>query len=181
MNKTIGIIIGSLRKDSYNRKVAEYVASLVPDGVIAQFIDIGSVPLYNADLEENPPVAWLTLREEIKSVDAVLFFTPEYNRTIPGALKNALDVGSRPYGQSAWNAKPGGIVSVSPGAIGAFGANHHLRQALTFLNIYTMQQPEAYVGNIASVMDENGKVVNPDTQKFFKAYLEAFIAWMNKF
>ncbi len=181
MKKTFGFIIGSLRKKSFNRAVANYMASVVPADIDVKFIEIGDLPFYNEDLDAATPPAWQRLREEVKSVDALLFFTPEYNRTIPAALKNALDVGSRPYGQSAWGGKPGGIVSVSPGAIGGFGANHHLRQALTFLNVYTMQQPEAYIGNITASLDAEGKVVNEDTQNFLQSYIVAFVDWSKKF
>ncbi len=181
MGKTIGIIVGSLRKDSFNRAVARHVASLAPEEIDTRFIDISALPFYNQDLEETPPPAWLKLREEVRSADALLFFTPEYNRSIPAVLKNALDVGSRPYGQNSWSGKPGGIVSVSPGAIGAFGSNHHLRQTLTCLNVYTLQQPEAYLGHIDSSVDEQGQVVSENTRKFLQAYMDAFVAWMGRF
>ncbi|HAF82255.1 MAG TPA: ACP phosphodiesterase, partial [Brevundimonas sp.] len=116
-----------------------------------------------------------------EAVQAVLFVTPEYNRSIPGALKNALDVGSRPYGRSIWAGKPAAIVSVSPGAIGAFGANHHLRQPLVFLNMPTMQQPEAYVGNVAGLLnEEDGRLKNEGTREFLKEFLDAFAAWIEK-
>lgn len=177
----IGIVVGSLRKQSFNKSVGEYVASLFPEGYESVFIDFSKLSIYSQDLEDTPPESWVEFRNSVRDLDALLFITPEYNRSIPGGLKNALDVGSRPYGQSVWGGKPGGIISVSPGAVGAFGANHHLRQVLTFLNVYTMQQPEAYVGGISSVLDENGKVVNEDTQKFLKAYADAYIDWINKF
>jgi chromate reductase, NAD(P)H dehydrogenase (quinone) len=115
----------------------------------------------------------------VKAADAVRFVTPEYNRSIPGALKNAIDVGSRPYGQSVWNGKPGAVVSVSPGALGAFGANHNIRQAMVFLNVPMMQMPEAYVGGIAGVFDEAGNLTNESTRGFFKAFMEAYAAWVN--
>ncbi len=181
MKKTIGILVGSLRKNSFNRSVANYVVSLLPAEVEAKFIEIGDVPFYNEDLEATPPQQWLRLRQEIKSVDAVLFFTPEYNRSIPAILKNALDVGSRPYGKSSWSGKAGGVISISPGAIGGFGANHHLRQVISCLNIYSLQQPEAYIGNITAALNESGEVVNPETQAFLKSYVAAFVDWINKF
>jgi len=179
--KKIGVFVGSLRKGSFNRSVAEYLAALVPDGYQAQFFDIGGLQLYNQDLDENPPQAWVEFRAAVKELDAFLFVTPEYNRSIPGVLKNALDVGSRPYGQSVWSGKPGGVVSVSPGAIGGFGANHHLRQVLSFLNVYALQQPEAYIGNATSLLDKEGNVVNEDSKTFFKNYIERFIDWIEKF
>lgn len=179
--KTIGIVVGSLRKGSFNKSIANYVASLLPAEYEAKFIDISDVDLFNEDLEANSPAAWTRLREEVKASDAYLFFTPEYNRSVPAALKNALDVASRPYGQNVWAHKPAGIVSVSMGSIAAFGANHHLRQTLTFLDVYPLQQPEAYIGNVTSVLDEKGNVVNEGTQNFLKTYVDAFTSWVEKF
>lgn len=179
--KTIGIVVGSLRKDSYNRIVAEYIQEQLPKEYETVFIDFSKVDLYSEDLEQNPPQSWVDMRKAVKNVDALLFVTPEYNRSIPGGLKNALDVGSRPYGQSVWGGKPGAVISVSPGAIGAFGANHHLRQVLTFLNVYTMQQPEAYVGNIAASLDGEQNLANEATKGFLSTFAEAFIQWIEKF
>ena len=115
---------------------------------------------------------------EIKATDAVLFVTPEHNRSVPAALKNALDIGSRPYGQSMWNGKPGAVVSSSLGGIGGFGANHHLRQTLTFLNVLTMQQPEAYIGNVGQLFDAEGRIANDSTRDFLKSYAQAFANWV---
>src|SRR6202040_876980 len=117
-----------------------------------------------------PPAQWTAFRQRVKAADAVLFVTPEYNRSVPAVLKNALDVGSRPYGNSVWDCKPGAIVSGSPGAIGAFGANHHLRQSLVFLNVPTMQQPAAYLGHAHKLFDEHGKLINDDSRKFLQAF-----------
>jgi chromate reductase len=179
--KKIGIIVGSLREKSFNRSVANYVASRLPQGYEATFIDYSKLEIYNQDLDETPTDSWVEFRKTIKPLDALLFVTPEYNRSIPGGLKNALDVGSRPYGQSVWNGKPGAIISVSPGAIGGFGANHHLRQVLAFLNVYTLPQPEAYLGQAASFLDENGRVTHDGTQSFLQTFTDAFIGWINKF
>jgi len=179
--KTIGIIVGSLRKGSFNKSVAEYVSSQFPKGYKTAFLDFSELSLYNQDLDETPPKTWVKFREAVKGVDAVLFVTPEYNRSIPGGLKNALDVGSRPYGHSVWGGKPGGVISVSPGAIGGFGANHHLRQVLAFLDVYTMQQPEAYVGNVMADLDKNGQVATEHLQTFLKNYVDAFVAWVDRF
>ncbi|MFT4146847.1 MAG: NAD(P)H-dependent oxidoreductase [Mobilitalea sp.] len=179
--KTIGIIVGSLRKGSFNKSIANYVASVLPEGYEAKFIDLNGIELFNEDLEGNPPESWTRLREEVKSSDAYLFFTPEYNRSVPAALKNALDVASRPYGQSVWTGKPAGVVSVSMGGISGFGANHHLRQTLTFLDVYPLQQPEAYIGNVMGLVDENGNLVNEGTQNFLKTYVAAFVNWVEKF
>jgi len=179
--KKFGIIVGSLRRESFNRSVGKYLASIAPQNYPVSFPDIGTLELYNQDLDDTPTDAWVEFRNEIKALDAFLFVTPEYNRSIPGVLKNALDVGSRPYGQSVWTGKPGGIVSVSPGAIGGFGATHHLRQVLSFLNVYTMQQPEAYVGNIIEALDDSGQVVAENTQAFLGEYMDSFIQWIDRF
>ncbi|GAC46075.1 flavoprotein [Pediococcus acidilactici NGRI 0510Q] len=140
----IGIMVGSLRKGSFNRLVAQTFEKLLPREVEPVWIEVGDLPLYNEDLDtDNPPLAWQNLRQAVQSVDGVMFFTPEYNRSVPAALKNAIDVGSRPMGQNVWDGKPALVVTVSPGGIGGFGANHHLRQSLTFVNMPVLQQPEA--------------------------------------
>jgi len=179
--KKIGIIVGSLRKESFNRAVAEYMASVAPESYSVSFPDIGKLELYNQDLDDTPTDAWVEFRNEIKALDALLFVTPEYNRSIPGVLKNAVDIGSRPYGQSVWTGKPGGVVSVSPGAIGGFGANQHLKQVLSCLNVYLMNQPEAYVGNIIEALDDSGRVVSEHTQAFLSQYMKRFIKWIDRF
>jgi chromate reductase len=172
------VIIGSLRKGSINRQVANALAELAPASLKLNIIEIGHLPIYNQDVDENPPAAWTAFRERIKAADAVLLVTPEHNRSIPAALKNALDIGSRPYGKSAWNGKPGAVVSASPSAIGGFGANHHLRQSLVFLNVPTMQQPEAYVGGADKLFDANGKLANDGTRTFLQSFMQAFAAWI---
>lgn len=179
--KTIGIIIGSLREKSFNKSVGDYLVSIFPAGYEARFIDWSTLTIYNQDLDATPPQEWVDFRDSIRDLDALLFITPEYNRSMPGGLKNALDIGSRPYGKSVWGGKPGGVISVSPGAIGGFGANNHLRQVLAFLDVYTLQQPEAYVGNIMTSLDDEGKVVNEDTQKFLQSYAKKFTAWVDTF
>ncbi|MGO9007672.1 MAG: NADPH-dependent FMN reductase [Beijerinckiaceae bacterium] len=176
--RDVAVFVGSLRKDSINRKLANALADLAPSSLKLGIVEIGQLPLYNQDADSNPPTAWTAFRERLKAADAVLFVTPEYNRSVPAALKNALDVGSRPYGQSAWNGKPGAIVSASPGAIGGFGANHHLRQSLVFLNVPAMQQPEAYIGGADKLFDASGKLVNDGTRKFLQGFMQAFAAWI---
>lgn len=180
--KKIGILVGSLRKDSYTRKAANALVSLAPSTLTFEFIDIGALPLYNQDLEENgavAPAVWTAFRERVKGCDGVLFFTPEYNRSVPAALKNAIDVGSRPYGSSVWGGKPGAIVSVSPGAIGGFGANHHLRQSMVFLDVPLLQQPEAYIGGAAKLFDDSGKLVNEGTQQILQKFAAAYAHWVD--
>ena len=176
--REVAVFIGSLRKDSLNRKVANALAELAPPALKLDIIEIGQLPLYNQDEEATPPAAWTAFRERVKAADAVLFVTPEYNLSVPAPLKNALDVGSRPYGQNVWNGKPGAVVSVSPGAIGGFGANHHLRQSLVFLNVPAMQQPEAYIGGADKIFDANGKLTNDGTRTFLQNFLLAFAAWI---
>jgi len=179
--RNVAVIVGSLRKDSISRKMAHALAAAAPASLKLQIVEIGHLPLYNQDLEEaNPPAAWVSFRERIKASDAVLFVTPEYNRSVPAALKNALDVGSRPSGKSAWNGKPGAVVSVSQGALGAFGANHHLRQSLVFLNVPTLQQPEAYIGGAAGLFDAHGNLSNESTRDFLRKFMEAYAAWIEQ-
>jgi chromate reductase len=174
----IAVLVGSLRKESFNRKMAKALMKLSPDSLSLEIIEIGGIPLYNQDLDDNPPAAWTAFREHIKKVDGVLFVTPEYNRSVPGALKNAIDVGSRPYGKNAWAGKPGAVVSVSPGAIGGFGANHHLRQSLVFIDVPTMPQPEAYIGKAGEIFDERGDLANESTREFATEFMKAFAAWV---
>ncbi|PXX64859.1 NAD(P)H-dependent FMN reductase [Pseudomonas sp. LAMO17WK12:I10] len=172
---TIAVLVGSLRKASINRKVALALAELAPANLRLNIVEIGDLPLYNEDIDVDPPAAYRTFREQVRAVDAVLFVTPEYNRSVPAPMKNAIDVGSRPYGKSAWSGKPGAVISASPGAIGGFGANHHLRQSLVFLNVPCMQQPEAYLGGAGSAFDEAGKLsesVKPFLQNFINAYAQ---------
>ncbi|MGE5546508.1 MAG: NADPH-dependent FMN reductase [Solirubrobacterales bacterium] len=178
MDRDVAVIVGSLRKDSINRKVANALIALAPAPLKLSLVDIGNLPLYNQDEDSQPPQAWTDFRQRIKAADAVLFVTPEYNRSIPGGLKNALDVGSRPYGQSAWEGKPGAVVSASPGAIGGFGANQHLRQTFVFLNIPAMQQPEAYLGGADKLFAADGTLANEKTRHFLEGFMQAFANWI---
>lgn len=178
--RDVAVLVGSLRKGSFNRKTALALAELAPPSLALEIVEIRQLPHYDQDLDESPPAEWASFRERIRRADAVLFVTPEYNRSVPGVLKNAIDVGSRPYGKSAWQSKPGAVISVSPSAIGAFGANHHLRQSLVFLDVFAMQQPEAYVGNASTLFDESGKLKNESTREFLKGYIDAFAAWIER-
>ena len=177
----VATLVGSLRKESLNRRAAHAIAGLAPKSLAFDFVEIGDLPLYDEDRERDAPEAWTRFRGEVGSADSVLFVTPEYNRSVPGGLKNAIDVGSRPYGRSVWAGKPAGVVTVSPGAIGGFGANHHLRQSLVFLDMPVMQQPEAYVGNAAQLFDADGHVANEATAKFLRTFANAFAAWVARF
>jgi len=179
--KSVAELVGSLRKDSLNRKIAHVLASLAPVGCKLEIVEIGQLQLYNQDLDAAPPAEWVAFRQKIKAADALLFVTPEYNRSVPGALKNAIDIGSRPHGQSAWDGKPGAVISVSPSPLGAFGANHHLRQSLVFLNVPTLQQPEAYIGSAGSLFDAEGKLSNEKTREFLTKFMAAFALWVDLF
>jgi len=180
MPRTVAVLVGSLRKASYSRMMAQALAAVAPDTLKLRTVEIGELPLYDEDDEAAAPAPWLEFRATVKAADAVLFVTPEYNRSVPGVLKNAIDVGSRPYGQSVWGGKPGAVVSVSPGAIGGFGANHHLRQSLVFLDVPTLQQPEAYIGGAASLFDVDGALVNEQTREFLTGFMAAFGAWVER-
>ena len=173
---TIAVLVGSLRKESINRKVALALADLAPANLKLNIVEIGDLPLYNEDIDgESPPAAYSTFRQQVSSSDALLFVTPEYNRSVPAPLKNAIDVGSRPYGKSAWGGKPGAVISCSPGAIGGFGANHHLRQSMVFLDVHMLQQPEAYLGGAGSFFNEDGSLsdgIKPFLQKFIDTYAQ---------
>ena len=174
--RNVAVIVGSLRQDSVSRKLAKAFASLTP-GLKLHIVEIGDLPHFDQDLESDPPAQWVRFRDEIAAADAVLFVTPEFNRSVPGALKNAIDVGSRPYGSSVWNGKPGAVISLSPGAIGGFGANHHLRQSLVFLNVPLLSQ-EAYVSNAYALFDDHGELINEGTTEFLRAYGQQFSTWI---
>lgn len=179
--KKIAVLVGSLRKESVNRKLANEVIKLAPDTLELEIVEIGQLAHYNEDLDANPPAEWVEFRKKIAEADGYLFFTPEYNRSISGVMKNALDVASRPYGQNSWNGKPGAIVSSSVSALGGEAANHALRQPMVFLNIYMMQQPEAYIGNSWTLFDEQNNLKSEDTRKFLKGWVDAFAEWVYKF
>src|SRR3954471_3713694 len=181
--KKIGVLVGSLRKESFSKKIATNVAALFPEGYETEFIEIEDLPFYNQDYdnENNVQEEYANFRNRIKEIDAVLFVTPEYNRSVPAVLSNALDIGSRPYGASVWNGKPAAIISQSPGNLGGFGANHHLRQSLVCLNMPVVQQPEAYISNAAALLDESGKISNEGTVQFLQSFVDAFIDLIEKY
>jgi chromate reductase len=173
--RNVAVLVGSLRKASYNRKMALALAKLAPETLKLGIVEIGDLALYDEDLEgAEVPKPWLDFRAAVRGADAVMFVTPEYNRSVPGGLKNAIDVGSRPYGQSVWSRKPCAVVSVSPGGIGGFGANHHLRQSLVFLDMPVLQQPEAYIGGAATLFAEDGSIVSDGTRKFLTGLMASF-------
>ncbi len=175
----IAVIVGSLRKESFNRKLANALIAQAPASLKLGMVEIGDLPLYNQDLDtDTPPAPWRAFRERMAHAQGVIFVTPEYNRSIPAAIKNAIDVGSRPYGKSIWAGKPGAVVSASPGAMGGFGANHQLRQACVFLDIPLLQQPEMYIGGVDKLFDEHGTLVNDSTKGFLDKFLAAYAAWV---
>lgn len=176
--KRIAVIVGSLRKESYNRKMAKALAALAPETLKLDIIGIGGLTLFNQDFENEPPADWTEFREQLRNYDGFLFVTPEYNRSVPGVLKNAIDVGSRPYGKSVWSGKPGAVISVSPGLLGGFGANQHLRQSLACLNVPVMPRPEAYIGNAVTLFDDDGNLISDSMKEFGVKFIHAFAAWV---
>jgi chromate reductase len=184
MEKQIRVValVGSLRRESYTRRVVHALCELAPKTMAIEIAPIGALPLYNEDDETDaPPPAWQAFRNQVRSGDGVLFATPEYNRSIPGALKNAIDVGSRPAGASVWSGKPAAVLSASPGAIGGFGANQHIRQCLVFLDMPVLQQPEAYLARVASLIDAGGRITPDETVQFLKRFVGAFEQWIRRF
>lgn len=177
--RKVAVLVGSLRKASWTRKVANALVNLAPPPLALGIVEIGDLQLYNQDLddEHGPPAEWVAFRDAVHETSALMFVTPEYNRSVPGVLKNAIDVGSRPYGQSVWSRKPAAVVSVTPGGLGAFGANHHLRQSLVFLDVPTLQQPEVYLSGVAKLFDAEGKLTDENTREFLTNFLHAFAAW----
>ena len=177
----VALLVGSLRRGSLNRMMANTAREVAPANLTLVDVAIGDLPLYNQDLDtDSPPAAWQRFRDEVRPCDAVLFVTPEYNRSVPGLLKNAIDVGSRPYGKSVWSGKPCAVASTSPGAIGGFGANHHLRQCLVFLDMPVLQQPEMYLGGIDKLVDNGGKVTSDSGRQLLAKFLDTFARWVER-
>ncbi|HHT65437.1 MAG: NADPH-dependent FMN reductase [Caldicoprobacterales bacterium] len=179
----IAVLVGSLRRESFSRKIANNIVPLFPKEYEVEFVEIGSLPLYNQDYDENnnAPAEYAVFRNKMRDMDAVLFVTAEHNRSLPAVLKNALDVGSRPYGESIWDGKPAVVVSQSIGAISGFGANHHLRQVLTFLNMPVVQQPEAYLAHSPGLLDESGKINDPETVQFLQTVVDTFVELIKRY
>jgi len=178
--RNIAVVVGSLRRDSFNRKVALELARLAPAHLKLEIAEIRDLGLYDQDLDNSPPAEWVAFRDVIRAADGILFVTPEYNRSIPGVLKNAIDIGSRPYGHSVWSKKPGAIVSVTPGNLGAFGANHHLRQSCVFLDIPVMQQPEAYLSGVGGWFGDDGSLTDQKAGKLLGGFINAYADWVEK-
>lgn len=180
MAHTVAVIVGSLRKESFSLKIANALARLAPASLKFEIITLHGLSFYNQDLEATPPADWVAFREKVQACDAVLFVTPEYNRSTSGVLKNAIDVGSRPSGKSSFNGKPTGIISNSPGAIGGMGAAMHLKSILPGISGPIMQQPEIYLNGVGDAFDDKGTLTKEALEKVLKAYIEAFAAWVER-
>ena len=180
--KAIGILVGSARRGSFSRQVADILSSLLPDRFALVRVGIADLPMFNQDYDDDgtTPPEWTDFREKIAACDAFLFVTPEYNRSVTPLLKNALDIASRPPGKNVWSGKPGAIVGVSPGSLGAFGSVQHLRQTVGFLGVELLTQPEVYLSGIAGLLDDAGAITNERTLGFLKGFAEAFAAWVDR-
>lgn len=176
----IGVIVGSLRKDSFNRQLAKAVTALLPAHLHTREIPIGDLPLYNQDLDTELPTAVVKFKQHVEAVDALLFFTPEYNRSYSGVLKNALDWGSRPWGKSSWPGKPAGIMGASPGQVGTALAQEHLRMVLSALDVAVLPQPSIFVQYTGGLVDAEGKITNENSAKFVQGFVDRYAAWVEK-
>ncbi|MFC3715349.1 NADPH-dependent FMN reductase [Luteimonas soli] len=176
----IAVFVGSLRKDSFNRKLAKAVEKLAPDDFEFSHVRIDDLPLYNQDFDEDYPAEAKRLKQDVESADAVLFVTPEYNRAIPGVLKNAIDIGSRPWGTNSFAGKPAGVLGISIGAIGTALAQQHLRNTLAYLDMPTLGQPEVFMQMKDGLLDDDGNVGNDDTRKFLQGFVDRYVAWVRK-
>ncbi|HEX3972676.1 MAG TPA: NAD(P)H-dependent oxidoreductase [Stellaceae bacterium] len=181
--KDIAVLVGSLRKESTSRKTALALAALAPDDLRLDLVATGHLPFYDQDFDADAasaPDSYRAFRERIARADGVLFVTPEYNRSYPAHLKNAIDIGTRPYGKNVWSGKPAGVVSVSMGAMGGFGANQALRQQLANVNMSVLQQPEVYIGGADKIFDSDGGVTIEATEAFLRSYLASFASWSDR-
>ena len=179
-SNNIAVIVGSLRKDSFNRKLAIALAAVAPADFSFEHVRIDDLPLYNQDDDAHPSDAVKRLKTHVSGSQGLLFVTPEYNRSIPGVLKNAIDHGSRPYGQSVWGGKPAAVIGVSGGAIGTALAQQHLRNVLAYLDVPTLGQPEAFIQNKEGLFDERGHIGAPDTRKFLQAWMDKYVDWVKR-
>lgn len=176
---TIAVVVGSLRKDSFNRQLADALAIMAPSGWTLKQSRIDDLPLYNQDDDANPSASVQRLKAEIRAASGVIFVTPEYNRSMSGVLKNAIDLGSRPYGKSVWNGKPAGVIGVSIGAIGTALAQQHLRNVLAYLHMPTLGQPEAFLQAKEGLFDQDGQI-GEGSRKFVQSWLDAYVGWVKR-
>jgi chromate reductase len=176
----VAVLVGSLRKEAFSRRVAQALCAMQPASLQMEIVEI-AMPLYNQDLEtDTPPAEWTAYRDKVRAAQALLIVTPEYNRGMTAAIKNAIDVGSRPYGKAAINGKPCAVASTSPGALGGFGANHQVRQSVVFLDMPMMPAPELYVGHVDKMVEAGGKVANEGTRELFGKFLDRFADFVQR-
>ncbi|RRN57241.1 NAD(P)H-dependent oxidoreductase [Pseudoxanthomonas sp. SGNA-20] len=178
--RKVAVIVGSLRKDSINRKLARALERLGGDRLQFDHVQIGNLPLYNQDFDGDYPAEGNALKQQIRGADAVLFVTPEYNRSVPGVLKNAIDLASRPYGDSAFAGLPAAVIGASPGAIGTALAQQHLRNILSYLDMAVLPQPEAFIQFQEGLVEEDGRVSSADTREFLEDFVDRFVAWIDR-
>ena len=176
----IAVVVGSLRKDSFNRQLAHAVTSLAPADFTFEYLDIGVLPLYSQEYDADYPEVARRFKQQIEAVDALLFVTPEYNRSIPGGLKNALDWGSRPWGTNSWRGKPGAVLGTSVGATGTALSQQHLRNVLAYLDVPLLGQPEMFIKHDTNRINEKGEIVNEDTRKFLQSFVDTYVAWIKR-
>jgi chromate reductase len=176
----IAVVVGSLRRDSFNRKLADALIKLAPPEFTFKYLNIGDLPLYNQDDDGNQAESVKRLKAEIAGAQGLLFVTPEYNRSMPGVLKNALDHASRPYGQNAWAGKPGGVIGASIGSIGTAIAQQHLRNSLAYLDVPTLGQPEAFIHVKEGLFDKDGNIGNEDSRKFLQNWMNRYVDWVKR-
>jgi chromate reductase, NAD(P)H dehydrogenase (quinone) len=176
--RDVAVLIGSIRKDSHTLKVTQALIRIAPPSLRLEIVEIRQLPYYNQDHEQSPPPEVVAFRERVRRADAVLFATPEYNRSVPGVLKNAVDTASRPRGHNMWGGKPGAVISVTPGQYGAMGANHHLRQSLVAVGLATLSLPEVYIAHAGDLFDEKGEIKVEPVQKLLGTFVEKFAAWI---
>jgi chromate reductase len=176
----IAVVVGSLRRESFNRQLAQAVISLAPADFTFEFIDIGSLPLYSQDYDADYPEVAKHLKQRVEAADGLLFVTPEYNRSMPGVLKNALDWGSRPWGTNSWRNKPGAVLGTSVGATGTALAQQHLRNVLAYLDVPTLGQPEVFIKHDPAAINAKGEIVNDGTRKFLQSFVDRYVAWVKR-
>jgi chromate reductase len=176
----IAVVVGSLRRESFNRQLAQALISLAPADFTFEFLDIGSLPLYSQDYDADYPDVARQFKQRIEAANGLLFVTPEYNRSIPGVLKNALDWGSRPWGTNSWAGKPGAVAGTSIGATGAALSQQHLRNVLAYLDVPTLNQPEMFIRHNPDAINASGEIVNADTRKFLQTFVDRYVAWVKR-
>jgi len=181
MSSKVAVFVGSLRQDSINRKLARAVEKLAPKELSFEHIAIGALPLYNQDFDGDYPAACRQLKQAVEAADALLFVTPEYNRSIPGVLKNAIDIASRPWGTNSFAGKPGAVIGASIGATGSALSQQHLRNVLTYVDVPVLAQPEVFIAFKEGLIDGEGNVSSDGTRKFLQSFVDKYVAWVKRF